>query len=194
MAITFTNPISGLDLLRTPDNEISEMGRFVYENQKDRGYESSVEKHVKTIERYARQRTGAVLFKAYDGDTLVGFRFIAPIFTNHRWVNPNDGDEVGKKFRDWLVSEKVDLNAMWSDYQGVNPSYYRQGLTKEFSTRASVEAKRLGLIYKICFGNPDGNWAASSNSYLSDNPVVYSDIDFDTYINGDNGKLGYVKL
>lgn len=190
MAITFTNPISGLDLLRTPDNEISEMGRFVYENQKDRGYESSVEKHVKTIERYAKKRPGTFAIKSYDGDTLAGFRFVVPIDNSSRWINPSDDDEKGKKFRDWLVSEKVDLNAVWIDYHGINPSYYRQGLTKEFSKRASVEAKRLGLIYKITFAGD-----RFGNEYLSDNPVVYSTLDADVSANGTNGiKMGYVKL
>ena len=51
MAITYTNPISGLDLLKTSDDEISELGRFIYENQKDRSYESSLDFRIETIKR-----------------------------------------------------------------------------------------------------------------------------------------------
>ena len=60
-----------LDLIRTTDYEISEMGRFIYENQKDRGHESSVEDHVGVVERYAKQLPGVVLLKAYDTDTKI---------------------------------------------------------------------------------------------------------------------------
>ena len=193
MAITYTNPISGLDLLKTSDDEISEMGRFIYENQKDRCYESSLDFRIETIKRYVEERPGAVLFKAYDGDTLVGFRFIMPAL-NSMWAKPNDGNEEAIKFRDWLVSEEVDLDAMWTGHMGLYPSYYRQGITKELTKKCGIEAKKLGLIYKIVFANPSEGFAKTTNQYLSDNPVVYSDIDFDIQYNGDNGKLGYVKL
>ena len=198
MAITYTNPISGLDLIRTTDYEISEMGRFIYENQKDRGHESSVEDHVGVVERYAKQLPGVVLLKAYDTDTkidtLAGFRFIVPALNSSRWANPATDDEVGKKYRDWLVSEEVDLDAMWTGHMGVNPSYYRQGITKELTKKCGIEAKKLGLIYKIVFANPSEGFAKTTNQYLSDNPVVYSDIDFDINHNGEVGKMGYLKL
>ena len=198
MAITYTNPISGLDLIRTTDYEISEMGRFIYENQKDRGHESSVEDHVGVVERYAKQLPGVVLLKAYDTDTkidtLAGFRFIEPALNSSRWANPATDDEVGKKYRDWLVSEKVDLDAMWTGHMGVNPSYYRQGITKELSKRVSVEAKRLGLLYKIVYADPTSGWPKKTNQYMSENSIVYSDVDFDTSTNGVAGKMGYLKL
>ena len=193
MAITYTNPISGLDLLKTSDDEISEMGRFIYENQKDRSYESSLDFRIETIKRYVEERPGAVLFKAYDGDTFVGFRFIMPAL-NSMWAKPNDGNEEAIKFRDWLVSEEVDLDAMWTGHMGVNPSYYRQGITKELTKKCGIEAKKLGLIYKIVFANPSEGFAKTTNQYLSDNPVVYSDIDFDINHNGEVGKMGYLKL
>ena len=193
MAITYTNPISGLDLLKTSDDEISEMGRFIYENQKDRSYESSLDFRIETIKRYVEERPGAVLFKAYDGDTLVGVRFIMPAL-NSMWAKPNDGNEEAIKFRDWLVSEEVDLDAMWTGHMGVNPSYYRQGITKELTKKCGIEAKKLGLIYKIVFANPSEGFAKTTNQYLSDNPVVYSDIDFDINHNGEVGKMGYLKL
>lgn len=182
MAITYTDPISGLDLLKTSDDEISKMGRFIYENHKYRGYETSIDNHIRTVRKTIESTL--ILFKAYDGDILVGFRTISPAL-NSQWVKPKDDNKEAIKFRDWLVSEKVDLDAIWTSQLGVNPSYYKQGVTKELTKRCAIEAKKLGLIYKITF---------STNKYYSDNPIVYSDIDFGVEHNGVSGKLGYVKL
>ena len=183
MAINYSDPIKGLNLLSLPDSDITAMAEMIINCQKKRSVTPLAQDVQESFIRSYLRAPLASLIKVHDDS-----KFIAFIITTA--VTFRD-EGYSKETKDWLISEGIDTTKVFVKHHAVDTDYNGQGITTEMKKRCNAEAKKDGFVGNMVWGMQEKvHYDHAINAYPNIGATLkMSDIDGAFY-----GKIGFATL